>query len=219
MAIGTVTPDNLINKNITSKSRSITLITGQNLTRGAVLGQITIAAGTVTPGSNTGDGTCTGLALAAGGPAKVGSYNLECVEAITNSGRFKLVDPDGVVLSDQIIIAVSSTVTPIIAGITFTLADGATDFIVGDSFAITVIAGSLKYNLSLAAATDGSQTPMAILSEDTDASAADKTTLAYTKGGFNENSLTVGTGHTVASIREGLREKGIFLEAASPGSL
>ena len=38
--------------------------------------------------------------------------------------------------------------------------------------------------------------------------------LAYERGDFNAGALTLGTGHTVASIREGLRAKGITLLTA-----
>lgn len=68
-----------------------------------------------------------------------------------------------------------------------------------------------KYTLSLSAASDGSQTPDLILAEDCDASAGDKTALAYVRGDFNANALTIGTAHTVDSITEGLRAKGITL--------
>ena len=73
------------------------------------------------------------------------------------------------------------------------------------------ITASNKYNLSLSAAADGSQTPDLILAEDVDATAADKEALAYERGDFNERSLTLGAGHTLDSIREGLRVKGISL--------
>lgn len=68
-----------------------------------------------------------------------------------------------------------------------------------------------KYNLSLAAAGDGSQTPDLILAEDCDASGGDKTALAYSRGDFDERHVTFGTGHTADSVREGLRGKGIVL--------
>lgn len=73
------------------------------------------------------------------------------------------------------------------------------------------VTASGKYILSLAAANDGSEAPDLILAEDCDASAADKPALAYARGDFNANALTLGTGHTVASITEGLRTKGIAL--------
>lgn len=79
-----------------------------------------------------------------------------------------------------------------------------------------VITSGGKYTLSAAAASNGSQTPKAILAEDVDASGGDKTTLAYIAGEFNENEITLGVGHTVASIREGLRDNGIFLKPSVP---
>ena len=68
-----------------------------------------------------------------------------------------------------------------------------------------------KYVLSAADANAGSQVPDVILAEDCDASAADKTVLAYARGDFNSRALTLGAGHSVASITEGLRAKGITL--------
>lgn len=73
------------------------------------------------------------------------------------------------------------------------------------------ITASGKYNLSLSAAADGSETPDLILAEDTDASAGDVVTIAYERGDFDENEVTLGTAHTVDSVREGLRAKGINL--------
>lgn len=73
------------------------------------------------------------------------------------------------------------------------------------------ITASGKYTLSLAASSDGSQTPDAILAESVDASGGDKPALGYVRGDFNTSALTIGTGHTAASITEGLRGKGIAL--------
>lgn len=71
-----------------------------------------------------------------------------------------------------------------------------------------------KYVLSLSASSDGSQTPDAVLGEDCDASAGDKQAMAYFRGDFNSAALTLGTAHTVASITEGLRAKGIAVLAS-----
>jgi hypothetical protein len=73
-----------------------------------------------------------------------------------------------------------------------------------------------KYTLSLSAAGDGSEVPDAVLALDCDASGGDKATVAHFRGEFNEDELTIGTGHTVDSIREGLRGKGIWLVKAQP---
>jgi hypothetical protein len=95
-----------------------------------------------------------------------------------------------------------------------------------DSRAITLLSGqncargavlgkitaSGKYKLSAAAAGDGSEVPDVILAEACDASVADKTALVYINGRFNDASITLGAGHTVASIRDGLQDRrGILL--------
>lgn len=72
-----------------------------------------------------------------------------------------------------------------------------------------------KYTLSASASSDGSQTPSVILAEDTDASGGDKVTVAYFGGVFDETLLTLGAGHTSASIREALRDVGIKLQNAT----
>lgn len=73
-----------------------------------------------------------------------------------------------------------------------------------------------KYVLSLSAATDGSEVPVAVLAEDADATAADVTTVAYLTGEFNTAAMTFGTGHTAASVKDGLRDLGIFLKTNVP---
>ncbi len=73
------------------------------------------------------------------------------------------------------------------------------------------ITASGKYVLSLAAAADGSQTPVAILAEDVDATGGDKSGIVYVSGDFNENAITYGTGHTADSVRAGLRDLNIYI--------
>ena len=188
-------------------SRQITLLSGENRARGALLGKITLgAASSQAGGGNTGNGVFT---LDPTTPilanAQVGAYNVRCITAAVNGGTFRVTDPQGNVLGD---VAVGATFAN---QIKFSIADGSTDFVVGDFFTVTIAAGSGKYRLSATAAVDGSAVPDAILAEATDATAADVATIAYFTGGFDESKLVLGTGHTVASVKEGLRDKGIHL--------
>ena len=73
------------------------------------------------------------------------------------------------------------------------------------------VTASGKFSLSASDAGDGSETPDAILAEDVDASAEDKQAVVYFSGEFNETALTLGNGHTLESIRAGLRSKSLFL--------
>lgn len=61
-----------------------------------------------------------------------------------------------------------------------------------------------KYIMSLSAAVDGSQGPKRILAEDVDATAADVQAIVYKSGAFNVNSMTLGTAHTFATIKDPL---------------
>jgi hypothetical protein len=72
-----------------------------------------------------------------------------------------------------------------------------------------------KYILSLSAAADGSQVPDRIAAQDINA-VADTEAEVYRTGRFNDNALTLGAAHTVASISEGLRGKGIHLVHGQP---
>lgn len=68
-----------------------------------------------------------------------------------------------------------------------------------------------KYVLSLSAEDDGSQTPDAILAHDISASDADQDAIVYFTGEFRPEALNIGTAHSAASIRVGLRAKSIFI--------
>lgn len=190
-------------------TRAGTLLSGENRTRGALLGKITLGAVTETHAGNTGNGALTPDAdtprLA---NCQAGVYRAVCITAAGNGGVFRVSDPKGNVLGD---VAVAATFAN---QIKFVIADGSADFIVGDTFLITVAAGSGKYVLSAAASLDGSQDPDAVLARATDATSADVVTDIYEAGEFNENAITFGAGHTAASVRAALRAKGIHLKAA-----
>ncbi len=151
-----------------SRSReSITVLSGQNLNAGAVVGKVALGAATsAADAGNTGDGTMG--AVTVGADAQVGAYTLSIIEAATNAGDFQVVDPAGDVVGiGTVAVAFEG------GGLSFTLADGATDFVVGDKFTITVAAGSGKYKEWNPASTDGSQTAAGVLYDAVDASSAD----------------------------------------------
>ena len=119
---------------------------------------------------------------------------------------------------------VTETYAPdkLIAGLTQPVTFGRT-LISGQNLArgsvVGIITASGKATLSLSASSDGSEVPYGILADDYDASGGDKANCAvYVKGEFNENAITLGTGHTVASVREGLRDLGIYLKPSVPNA-
>lgn len=75
-----------------------------------------------------------------------------------------------------------------------------------------VVTASKKSILSAAAAADGSQEPQYVLSYTVDATAGDVEAMAIETGDLIGSQLVLGAGHTLASIRAGLRGKGITFE-------
>lgn len=123
---------------------------------GAVLGKRLFDDPVITPaGGNTGNGALGTLTL--GTAAKAGIYRATCIAAATNGGRFQVVDPDGLRLADALV-----TVAYTSPQISFTISDGATDFILGDSITVTVDEGDGKLVGIDFDATDGSQRAYAV---------------------------------------------------------
>jgi hypothetical protein len=138
----------------------------RTLTTGMVVGRATKGAATgAAVGGNTGNGTIT-AAPTVGAATKVGVYRLVCIEPAANLGTFLVSDPDGVALG-----AATVGTQAVLGGLTFTIADGATDFVSGDSFTITVAAGTGKVVQLTLAATNGTEDAYGVLVAD--ATAAD----------------------------------------------
>ncbi len=70
------------------------------------------------------------------------------------------------------------------------------------------ITASDKYIQSLAAAEDGSQVPSLVAAYDVDATGGDKVAAVYASAAFDSTKLTIGTGHTVASVERAFRDAG-----------
>lgn len=136
----------------------------QTLVAGQVLGASAVVAGATSSvtadAGNTGNGVFTidGTAPVAGG-AKNGAYRVVNALVAANGGEFEVFDPDGVNIGR---VAVGATFNN---QIKFAIADGATDFTIGDAF--TVLVGIEQADKNYAAlnmsGTDGSQHAAGIL--------------------------------------------------------
>lgn len=145
----------------------VTVLSGQVLAAGAVIGKVTVGAVTAAAAAgNTGDGTIG--SLSAGTGAKPGVYKATCIEPATDAGKFLVEDPDGIA------VGVATVAVAFAGAVNFTIADGAANFISGDAFNITVAAGSGKVKISAATATDGSAVACGVMYAAVDATGADK---------------------------------------------
>ena len=170
-------------------SRDQVTLSAGNLALGAVVGRKAPAV-TVTPGgTNTGDGAMGTVTL---GPAALpGNYVLTCKTKVGNGGVFAVVDPRGLPLPD-LTVAVAYTGDHI----NCTLADGSTDFEVGDTFNIAVSVSS-EFGEFNPAASDGLQFAAGVLVEAADASAAPKETVIVAREAIvSRQALVWKTGTT-----------------------
>jgi hypothetical protein len=148
---------------------------------------VTSAAG----GTNTGNGTLGSL-TAAGYAAKAGVYAVEFDDAT----HFIVSDPTGAEVGHG-----TTGVAFKAGGLGFTITAGGTAFIPGDSFAITVAAGSGKYKPFDPANVDGSQVAAAVLMFTKDVTSVDKACSVVARGAeVNLSELVWPTGMNAASI-------------------
>lgn len=207
----TYTPQDLFAGDFPVKTDVATLLSGAgSLVRGTVLGKITLGAVTSAAGTNTGDGTLTPDATTPKlANAQVGAYSVVCTTAHNDVGPvlavFTVRDPSGAILGTVAEGAAFAN------QIKFAVAAGTADFVLADSFVVTVAAGSGKYTTALLAAVDGSATPVAILADAYDATSADKSIIIYKTGSFNVDALTFGTGTTAANAKDALEARNIYL--------
>lgn len=111
----------------------VTVLSGQNLKVGAVIGRVTTGIGRASVPTVSGTGNGTISAVTAGPDVEVGSYVIKCTAAATDGGAFSVTAPSGLALPN------ATVGTPYVSShLNFTLNDGSTDFIVNDSFTVVV---------------------------------------------------------------------------------
>jgi hypothetical protein len=169
---------------------------------GAVMGIVSLGSVTsaAKSGGNTGNGTCTSLSLKDG--AKAGIYTVRIIRVGTHIFDFEVKDPNG----DQIgfgTVEGSGQTFVFSKEIQFTLTDGATDFVKGDGFDITVAAGSGKLKRSVSTAVDGSQYPRFVLVNETDATAGDVIREVVYATNVREDFLVFTGSETLATSVDG----------------
>jgi len=194
----------------------VSLQAGEAVEMGQVLGQVKWSVPTTgVAGTNTGTGTMG--SVTGGSKTKVGVYSMVCIAKVTNKGTFTVEDPDGLMLPNAI-----ATEAYVHDQINFTISD-ATDFEVGDSFTVTVTAGSGAFAPLDLSAVDGSADPAGIALVPTDTTDTTRKQLAYTSGGVFPiqpgETLTGATGAATAQVVSFTLTSGTFAAGTAAGVL
>ena len=167
--------------------------------------------------TNTGDGTVTAASVVTGPVVPmVGAYVLECTEAVTHGGVFKLEDPNGALVAAGVAMTAGDGVATVlvVGGLTFTVTDGAIDFIVGDKFTLTVATGSGKLVPFATDGVGGAQLPKAVLTYAVTATGAgDEKIRAMVSGTVRRERLVIAAdgdaSNVTSAILDQLRDYGI----------
>lgn len=157
---------------VTRETVTVVVETGMDV--GAVVARTLISPSATPVITGTGNGAIGTVTVSK--RADLGVYTLRIVKAVTNAGDFTVTSPAGFV------IGTGSVGVACVAGpLSFTLADGATDFVVGDTIAITV-AGTVKYEWIEAADVAALVDDVAVVIE------SDKDVISLTSG---DNTMTI----------------------------
>ncbi|MBW7965311.1 head decoration protein [Bradyrhizobium sp. BR 10261] len=180
-----------------------TLVAGQVIGKTAVTSLVTSSV--VADAGNTGNGVFTidGTAPVGAG-AKDGVYRVVNTLVSANSGMFLVFDPDGVEIGR---VAVGATFNN---QIKFVIADGATDWNIGDAFSVTVGIEETDYQVAVLnpTATDGTQRAAGIMWSNvtTDGSNTQKATVVTRAAEVRGVDLTWPAGITAAQQAEAIRQ-------------
>lgn len=196
-------PDQLIAGQQPIVTQPIILKSG-TLKRGTVLGALSPQGIVAVAGAaNTGNGVVSGLSRGAG--SKEGNYVL----VATDATHFSVTDPEGIAMP-----ALATGAAYAQQGLAVTVTVGGTAYVAGDTITLESFDATGQYIESVKTASDGSQTPTAILIDDADASAGPITTGAYLTGEFNARAIIFDASWTVSTVRDALRASGIFVKSS-----
>lgn len=200
------------------RTDGVVVADAQTCLRGAAMGKVLYGAVTASAITGTGDGTITALATVISAvKAIVGDYVLTCTEAVTHGGIFKISDPNGATIATGLAMTASTGAATVfeVGGLTFTLTDGATDFVAADFFTISVAAGSGSVIKLDKTAVDGSADIYGVLTEAVTTDGATQVSSVYLEGKFNSGVVTFVSGTAYTDIEADARLKNIYFAAAS----
>lgn len=193
---------------------AVKVAASQTVVPGNLLGGKAVAADVTQQQSfaGTGNGALTFASPAVGTDVRSGRYILTCTAAAANGGTFSVQTPDG------------REIGPVAVGaafnkeIKFTIADGSTDFAVGDTFSVDVQVEPIDYEYVPwnPAGTDGSEKPRAIACYGvvTGVGETKKITAIRRDAEVNGNLLNLPNGVTAAQIAKAylaLADQGIIV--------
>jgi hypothetical protein len=187
--------------------------------KGTILARRRVAL-TYTPSAvtGTGNGTCTSGTVVEGPIVPlVGNYTLRCIAAATHGGTFRLEDPNGAIVSGNLVMTAGAGVASTFeaAGLRFIITDGSTDFAVGDTFTLPIAADG-KLVIFASGGAGGAQVPCAVLTYEVSKTGSGDVYVRPLFGGeVHKKRLVIDADgndtNVTAAVIDQLRNVGIFV--------
>ena len=158
---------------------------------------------------NTGDGTLVATVAGVDEIPVPGNYNFECTVAVAEGGIFKLEDPNGNIIADNLTLRVGAGLVTTFneGGIQIVVTEGAADFIVGDKFALAVVANGKMLPFAIGGVA-GVGIPTAILIYDVEAvGAGDESIRALISGSVREEKLIISADGDNSNITDAILDQ------------
>lgn len=196
--VGTIALGNEI-----SRDETLTFAAADTFVAGTILARRSVAtAVTASAVTGTGNGTVTSATVVEGPVVPlVGAYVLTVVTAVTHGGIWKLVDPNGALVTDGLVMTAGAGVATTFeaGGLRFIITDGSTDFAAADTATLTVAADGKLVPFDPTAG-GGVQIPVAVLTyEVAKTSSGDVAIRALVSGRVNKTRLVIDSGATITN--------------------
>lgn len=176
------------------RDESLTFGGSGTVVGGTLLARQAVDVAVVDTPAGTGNGTMVATVTGVDETPIAGSWVLECTFAITNGGVFKLTDPNGNIVADNLTLRVGDTLVTTFneAGLTMAITEGSTDFVAADTFTMVVVANGLMVPFVVGGVA-GAGVPVAIMPPDgvTAAGAGDEPFRAAISGEVRTEKLII----------------------------
>lgn len=176
---------------------------------GSILARRAVDVAIVDTPAGTGNGTMVASVVGVDEVPIPGSWVLTCTFAVTNGGIFKLTDPNGNIVADNLELRVGDGLVTTFneAGITMAITEGSTDFVAADTFTMVVVANGKMVPFVIGGVA-GAGVPLAVVTYDVvAASVGDEPIRAMVGGEVRKEKLIIDADGDGSNITDAILDQ------------
>ena len=176
---------------------------------GTILARQGVAAAVSNAFSGTGNGTLASTVVGVDEIPIPGDWLLTCTFAVAEGGVFKLTDPNGNIIADNLTLRVGAglVTTLNVAGFQLVITEGGTDFSAADEFTLTVVVDGDLVPFAIGGVA-GAGVPLAVLTYDvTRTGAGDEPIRAMVGGEVRKEKLIIDADGDGSNITDAILDQ------------